>query len=106
MAEAHTLERHCRPGGIVIEVVFEFHVGITPEALEQSPAVPIDDVVMESERKVGLDPGALQLAVHAIGEDIVADVILFAVVLVVAARFHVVHEVVLEDDSRAALVVV
>ncbi|OPZ97833.1 MAG: hypothetical protein BWY71_01475 [Planctomycetes bacterium ADurb.Bin412] len=50
--------------------------------------------------------GSLNLAVHAIGKDVVADGVFPAVVLVVVAGFGVIDEVVLHDDVGGALIVV
>ena len=63
-------------------------------------------LLREREGEVLLDARPLQLAVHAEGEDVVADDVFAAVVLVVAAGLGVVDEVVLHHDAGAALVVV
>ena len=55
---------------------------------------------------MGFDARALQLAVLAEGENVVANDVFAAVVLVVAAGFGVIDEIVLHRDAGAALVVV
>ena len=51
-----------------------------------------------------LDPRGLKLLDQAVGEDVVANDVLLAVVLVEPAGLHVVDEVVLEQDAGASLV--
>ncbi len=53
-----------------------------------------------------LDARTLDLAVHAVGQDVVADDVLAAVVLVVSPGLDAVDEVVLQDDAGTAFVVV
>ena len=75
-----------------------------PVAGKERAGVPVDDVVLEGEGEVFFHPRGLELLLLAEGEDVVADDVLPAVVLVEAAGLDAVDEVVLEEDVGAAFV--
>ena len=64
----------------------------------------VDDVACEAEGAVRFDAGALGLKAVGEGEDVVADDIFFAVVLVETAGACVVDEVVFHEDAGGAFV--
>ncbi len=95
------------PRAVPVEVVFHRELVVTPVPAQQRRlrgVLPVDDVALEGERQVRLDAGALDLPLEAEGEDVVADHVLPAVVLVEASGLHVVDEVVLHRDPAAPLV--
>src|SRR5437667_3173540 len=92
-----------RPG-IEIEVVIRPVMVVRPIAAEQIAGVEINNVVREDKGNVFFLARSRDLVLRAESEDIVANVIPAAIVLVEPGAFATVNHVVLQHDVGAAFV--
>ena len=106
MREAFTVEVEGVPVGAPVEVVAQVDFGsVSPaSSAEEVASVKVDDVVFEGEGAMWFGTGEGDLSFFAVGEDIVSDDVVPAVVLMEGSVADPVDEVVLEKDAGAALV--
>lgn len=106
MREAFTVEVEGLSVGAPVEVVaqVDFGSGSPASSAEEVASVKVDDVVFEGEGAMWFGAGEGDLSFFAVGEDIVFDDIVPAVVLMEGSVADPVDEVVLEKDAGAALV--
>ncbi len=88
------------PEAVFIHLDFD----AVPGAAHQGALVEDDNVIGKGEGLVLFDASGLDLVVFGEGEDVVADDIFFAVVLVEAAGFGAVNDVIFHMDSGGAFV--
>jgi len=93
-----------RPTGAVIQVRVEVIVMVSPSAIEQPALRPINDVALEGEAAVRLILRATNLCLLAQGKDVVLNAIVPAIVLVKAAVFGPIDNVVFNQDIARAFV--
>ena len=92
-------------GCIPIAVGTRFVANFVPGSTQRGRDIgPPDEVVLESEREMILDPGRLQLLLLTLDEDVVADDVVLAVMLMESSRLGAAHQVVLEDYPSAAFI--
>jgi hypothetical protein len=87
-----------------IAIVIHVNSDFCPRSVQKDTFVVVDNVVLESKGEVVLHACRLDLVEFAESEDVIADDVFFAVMLMEAAVLYVVNEVVFHSDSRAALV--
>ena len=102
--EIHAGEGHGISRRVEVAVVVDLGPDAIPGTAKQGTGLPVHDVVLEREGKMVFDPSRRDLRVLAADQDVVADHVLFAVVLVEAAGLGVVDQVVLHRDAGTALV--
>src|SRR5665213_3631187 len=90
--------------GFPIGVVIEGDVEFVPVAGEQYAGAVVDDVVLEGKAAVVFETGTLDLGIAAQGEDVIADDVVLAVVLVEAAVGGATDEIILGENIGGSLV--
>ena len=106
MREAFSVKVEGFSVGTPVEVVaqVDFGSGSPASSAEEVASVKEDDVVFEGEGAMWFGAAEGDLSFFAVGEDIVSDDVVPAVVLMEGSVADPVDEVVLEKDSGAALV--
>src|SRR5438132_13340420 len=87
-----------------IEIVIEEEFFIPPLRAQQWAGFPIDDVVLECERPMRLHARSLNLLLFGEREDVIADNVLLAVMLMESAGLRVVNDIVLRGHSARPLI--
>ncbi len=77
----------------------EDHVKCFEVPRNRVAAVPIDDIVLEAEALMVLRPGPLNLPIAPEGDDVIAENVLLAVVLVQPAMRRTVDQIFLGEDA-------
>ena len=102
--QALAVERH-RHRRIPVEVVMDIDVLVLNGLVEQRRiVVPVDDVVVEEETAVVFDAAADDLVVEAERQDVVMEVVIASVMLMYAAKLHMMDEIEGLLDFGAAFV--
>jgi hypothetical protein len=93
-----------RAGAVEPAVAAAHRLCVAPGAGQGRARLPHDDVALEADGLVRFGTGDDHLALAAVDQDVIADDVLLAVVLMEAAVLGVVDEVVLEENAGGALV--
>ena len=89
---------------VPIDVVVIVNLCLVPRSAHNLAAVGKHNVVAEGERAVSLNTGELQRLILSESQNVVADDVVFAVVLVECAALAGIHHVVVHAHAGAALV--
>ena len=94
------------PPARTIQVVAQLHfrASLPTTVAQQAAGVPVDDVSLEGEGSMRFGPRDRDLTFFAEGEDVVADQILLAIMLVKPSIANVIDQVILKSDAGAAFV--